>query len=110
MFIPLGCLRGALAPLHENLPLPLIKGKGIQGIGLMNIRLVIPIHGCRQTFSEEAINSFTHPGDDLDYNLSLVRGEITKYISNNISLADFGKASGSWSSNPYPEPGKILAS
>ena len=28
------CLRGVLAPLKKNLPLPLIKGKGIQGIGL----------------------------------------------------------------------------
>ncbi len=27
------CLRGALAPLKINHPLPLIKGKGIQGIG-----------------------------------------------------------------------------
>jgi hypothetical protein len=34
MFIPVGCLRGALAPLHKNLPLPLAKGKGIQGMGL----------------------------------------------------------------------------
>jgi len=28
--------RGALAPLKINLPLPLIKGKGIKGIGLLN--------------------------------------------------------------------------
>ena len=32
--------RGALAPLKINLPLPLIKGKGIKGIGLIsNLRL-----------------------------------------------------------------------
>jgi hypothetical protein len=29
-------LRGALAPLLKNLPLPLVKGKGIKGIGLIN--------------------------------------------------------------------------
>jgi len=29
-----GCLRGASAPLRKNLPLPLSKGKGIQGMGL----------------------------------------------------------------------------
>jgi len=27
------CLRGALAPLLKNLPLPLVKGKGIRGWG-----------------------------------------------------------------------------
>jgi len=32
----LGEFRGALAPLKTNLPLPLGKGKGIQGIGLIN--------------------------------------------------------------------------
>ncbi|KKK84051.1 hypothetical protein LCGC14_2787220, partial [marine sediment metagenome] len=29
----MGSLRGALAPLKINRPLPLIKGKGIQGMG-----------------------------------------------------------------------------
>jgi len=35
-FIPqsTGELGGALAPLKINLPLPLVKGKGIKGIGL----------------------------------------------------------------------------
>jgi len=32
----MGVFRGALAPQKINLPLPLIKGKGIQGIGLIN--------------------------------------------------------------------------
>ena len=34
-----GCLRGASAPLFKNLPLPLIKGKGIQGMGSPNKNL-----------------------------------------------------------------------
>jgi len=29
--------RGALAPLKVNLPLPLVKGKGVQGMGLYYI-------------------------------------------------------------------------
>ena len=33
-----GSLRGADAPLKTNLPLPLVKGKGIQGIGLLIIK------------------------------------------------------------------------
>ncbi len=33
---PVGGLRGALAPLKTNLPLPLVKGKGIKGIGSIN--------------------------------------------------------------------------
>jgi len=34
--IILGSLRGALAPLNKIFPFPLIRGKGIQGIGLIN--------------------------------------------------------------------------
>ena len=34
----LGSLRGALAPLKTNLPLPVAKGKGIKGIGLPIIK------------------------------------------------------------------------
>jgi len=35
-FIAMRCLRTALAPLQKTLPLPLGKGKGTQGIGLIN--------------------------------------------------------------------------
>ena len=38
-----GCLRGAVAPLYKTLPLPLDKGKGIKGIGLVN-NLIIWYH------------------------------------------------------------------
>jgi len=34
-----GSLRGALPLLRENLPLPLGKGKGIKGIGLLTKNL-----------------------------------------------------------------------
>ena len=33
-----GGVRGALAPLKINIPLPLNKGKGIKGIGLLIIK------------------------------------------------------------------------
>ena len=32
----MGYLRGAIAPLLKQLPLPLIKGKGIKGMRLIN--------------------------------------------------------------------------
>jgi hypothetical protein len=32
----MGRLRGAIAPLLKNLPLPLDKGKGIEGIRFLN--------------------------------------------------------------------------
>jgi len=38
--IELRCLRGALAPSETIVPLPLVKGKGIQGIGLLNKNLM----------------------------------------------------------------------
>jgi len=78
-------------------------------VRLINI-LIIFVHGGHETLAEETINSFTHPGYDLNYNLFFFGGEITKYISNNISLAGFGKAFGSWSSNTYPKAREILVS
>ena len=35
-----GKLEGALAPSETIVPLPLVKGKGIQGIGLLNKNLM----------------------------------------------------------------------
>jgi len=62
-FISLGSLRGALAPLHKNIPLPLIKGKGIQGIGLLyNLPTLRPTEHLKASFEMGKMTLFSLGG------------------------------------------------
>ena len=79
--------------------------KNLKGIGLIDIGLIIPVHGCGQTFGKEIVDGFAYSGYDRGDDLLLVEGEVTEHIGDNIGFAWFGY---SWAPDANPKTRKSL--